>query len=835
MTEEASQSIQPAARRGANEVAFRLMLLFFAVFLVAAVFNFVIVWLALNALDHVALRYHDTQRTVAEKSDEIRNVAESIVSHSVMQRVESHADKVAFLLSLPRDKASPEPLQDTRLIEMIENGNVGQDGSLMLFDTVARTMLIRRGVAPGTPIAAVEPDLDGFLKSSDFLRQVEQQALNPVAGLQNRFISSSRVLDQTAVEAKAGGAGQGGANGAAGNVGAGGVNGGAAKSARRVWSATLIPGTTWALAGTASPSGVVQRLLEPVSLVLDGTADVLSETVTEGEDMRGNIVAVLAFMVVLGLVAFVALYTLVNRSIIMPIRDLTATAEMIRRGNYHVRATFSGQGEFGDLALAINNMLDRIVGLIESEEDKRKLHAQIIRLLDQVSMASQGDLTARGQVTDDILGSVTDAFNLMLESSGNLAIEVGSAGAKVTRSAGQLRTLASQLTDGAARQSAKIDAAVHDVESVASWIRQAAAQAGEAAMLSEQTASNATIGAQSVRDSKQGMTRIRVHVLTASKKIKNLGEKSLEINQIVELINDIAVQTNTLALNASIEASRAGEAGRGFAVVAEEVRKLAERVSAATRDISDFIEGVQQDANESVRAMEDVTREVEEGVSVSEQAGQALTRIAEVADATQQEVRTIYEDATAQAEAIESLVALQSDVKQITKSTEASARDIRQTVDELVGLSEALGEAIRRFKVQSAPAPIPLDDIENRKKELVFSLSYFGQLSERDTRAAAELKDELDAVLRDLARVAEKARQRIEGIDSVETTNPNAMQPTLSPEMSREQARMSIFDLSRPTSTPRTIPFDTSMTAGDAVTLPDPTRGGPNRGQPAKS
>ncbi len=252
----------------------------------------------------------------------------------------------------------------------------------------------------------------------------------------------------------------------------------------------------------------------------------------------------------IGAVAFASLHGAIKRSIMRPVTHLIATADRIRAGSLDARADLRTGDDLERVAQAWNGTLDRLVGLIESDEHKQRIQREIVRLLDIVEAASQGDLTKRGPTAPDELGSVTDAFNHMLESIGVLVTHVRGAGGRVTQAADQIQRSSESMADGASRQAAAI--------------------------------------------------------AEVSRKIQALGARSHEIGQIVELIEDIAAQTNMLALNAAIEASRAGEQGKGFGVVADEVRKLAERSSTATKDIGAFIESIQGATDEASRAMEEI-------------------------------------------------------------------------------------------------------------------------------------------------------------------------------------------------------------------------------------
>jgi methyl-accepting chemotaxis protein len=304
------------------------------------------------------------------------------------------------------------------------------------------------------------------------------------------------------------------------------------------WVVMPILGTPWSLAAHSDLEG---RQAQIISAALG--------RMTESRVARGFYGALFALLV-LNLVFALYLRRKFYRGVVLPVRHLRATAEKIRAGSYDTRAQVETGDELQSLAGSVNSMLDRIVGLIQSEDERRRLQLAIVELLEAVSLAAEGDLTQRGQVTPDVLGSVTDAFNHMLESIGTLVLHVRHAGSEVTRTAEGILEASESMAEGAQRQSAALD--------------------------------------------------------LVTRKIKALGERALEINRIVELVDEIAAQTNMLALNAAIEASRAGEQGKGFAVVADEVRKLAERSSSATKDIGAFIETIQGATDEAVQAMEEI-------------------------------------------------------------------------------------------------------------------------------------------------------------------------------------------------------------------------------------
>jgi twitching motility protein PilJ len=364
--------------------------------------------------------------------------------------------------------------------------------------------------------------------------------------------------------------------------------------------------------------------------------------------------------------------------------------------------------ELGQLGLTLNTTIDRLQGLVQTESDRDKMQHQVMDLLSVVSTAAEGDLTVKAEVTADALGSVADAFNLMIVGLMTLVTQASNAAAEIQRSTAEILNSAERMRMGAEQQALQIRDASEAVNTMSQTTQRMAENAEAATQTSVKATQAAVKGGASVAETIKGMQRIRATVQSTGKKIKGLGERSLEIGAIIEVINEIATQTNLLALNAAIEAARAGEQGKGFAVVADEVRKLAERAARATKDITGLIKGIQVETSEAVTVMEEGTREVEEGTKLADQAGAALREIEQIVKQTATLMTDITRAASDQVKSTESVVQTMGAISQVTQETSHGVRETVVTIGSLADLTKRLSDAIGRFKLSTGqPATSP--------------------------------------------------------------------------------------------------------------------------------
>jgi methyl-accepting chemotaxis protein len=461
----------------------------------------------------------------------------------------------------------------------------------------------------------------------------------------------------------------------------------------------------------------IVNLKESVVDVIDIASPIASGTlgtVHVGLNMtliNSNIRNLLLRIIIVGISAlvFLSLFTLWRATkIVAPVKDLMRIADALGRGDLTTKANVKTGDELGQLGETFNRTIDRLQGLVQTETDRDKMQHQVMDLLSVVSTAAEGDLTIKAEVTADALGSVADAFNLMITGLTTLVTQASNVANEIQRSTGDILHSADRMRLGAEQQASQIRTASDAVNAMSLTTQRMAENAGAATQTSVKATQAAVKGGAAVSETIKGMQRIRATVQSTGKKIKGLGERSLEIGAIIEVINEIATQTNLLALNAAIEAARAGEQGKGFAVVADEVRKLAERAARATKDITGLIKGIQVETSEAVTVMEEGTREVEEGTKLADQAGAALREIEQIVKQTATLMTDITRAAADQVKSTESVVHTMGSISQLTQETAHGVQETVATISSLADLTKRLNDAIGRFKIGQEPIAPPI-------------------------------------------------------------------------------------------------------------------------------
>ncbi|MDX1404187.1 MAG: methyl-accepting chemotaxis protein [Woeseiaceae bacterium] len=339
--------------------------------------------------------------------------------------------------------------------------------------------------------------------------------------------------------------------------------------------------------------------------------------------------------------------------------------------------------------------------LEQAEQNERNQQA-ILRLLDELGSLADGDLTVEATVTEDITGAIADSINYAIEQLRELVATINETAIMVDAAAKQTESTATAMARAATTQQKEIAAATESIVSMASSIEEVSGNAERSSDVARHSVDVAHKGGDAVRRTIDGMNAIRETIQETSKRIKRLGESSQEIGNIIELINDIAEQTNILALNASIQASMAGEAGRGFAVVADEVQRLAERSTNATKQIEVLVRTIQSDTNEAVISMERSTTDVVGGALLAENAGAALDEIEQVSNQIANLVQNISSSARQQAGSAADVTRRTTKLREFSDQTEKATKATAQSVAKFSELASQLRKTVAGFTLPQA-------------------------------------------------------------------------------------------------------------------------------------
>ncbi|MFL0811377.1 MAG: methyl-accepting chemotaxis protein [Agarilytica sp.] len=335
----------------------------------------------------------------------------------------------------------------------------------------------------------------------------------------------------------------------------------------------------------------------------------------------------------------------------------------------------------------------------ETAETNERNQNAILRLLDELADLADGDLTTTATVTEDFTGAIADSINYTIDQLRVLVSRINETSARVVTSSSETQQTALHLAEASEHQAQEIAGASAAVNEMAVTIDQVSANAAESAGVAERSVSIANNGAKVVQNTIRGMDTIREQIQETSKRIKRLGESSQEIGDIVSLINDIADQTNILALNAAIQASMAGDAGRGFAVVADEVQRLAERSATATKQIEALVKTIQNDTNDAVISMEQTTAEVVRGARLAQDAGVALEEIETVSANLAELIQNISNAARQQASSAGHISNTMNVIQEITSQTSAGTGATAKAIGNLAEMAVDLRDSVTGFKL----------------------------------------------------------------------------------------------------------------------------------------
>ena len=384
-------------------------------------------------------------------------------------------------------------------------------------------------------------------------------------------------------------------------------------------------------------------------------------------------------------------YELVREKFTMLMGETTKLIDDGKEGRLNQRGDDQKfEGAYKDLVKGFNDVLDSVILPIQESA----------KVLD---VYSQGDFTPR--INSKYKGDhqlIVNSLNRLGESITTILRDVTDAVEATASASSQISSSTEELAAGSQEQSAQAAEVASAVEQMASSILQTTKNANNTAENAKNARALATQGGKAMEDTIDGMSRIAEVVSRAASTIQELGKGSNEIGEIIQVIDDIADQTNLLALNAAIEAARAGEQGRGFAVVADEVRKLAERTTKATKEIANMIKKIQKDTVEAVDSISQGTVEVEAGKKLALNAGDSLKLIItgsnEVVDLSTQ-VAAASEEQSAASEQISKNI---ESISSVTHQSASGTQQIARAAEDLNRLTDNLQQLILQFKIDSS-------------------------------------------------------------------------------------------------------------------------------------
>ncbi len=385
-----------------------------------------------------------------------------------------------------------------------------------------------------------------------------------------------------------------------------------------------------------------------------------------------------------------------RENLINVVDEISKLIKSSHEGDFKTRGNQNKfEGTYAELIKGFNETLDAIVKPIEES-------------INVLATMAQGDLTLKveGNYQGD-MKKMKDSTNYLIDSLSKLILEVAEAVQATASASNEIFSTAEEMAAGAQEQSAQTTEVASAIEQVASTIIETTKNAGAAAENARKSGEIAVSGGESVSNTVRGMNRISKVVSEAASTVQELGKNSNQIGEIIQVINDIADQTNLLALNAAIEAARAGEQGRGFAVVADEVRKLAERTTKATNEIASMIKKIQVDTDDAVSSIMQGTEEVKSGLSLAEESGQALQNIIsssnEVVDVINQVASASEEQASAAEQISKSIEAINN----VAQESATGIQHVAQATEDLSRLTENLQNLVNQFKIDAVHSQLP--------------------------------------------------------------------------------------------------------------------------------
>ena len=346
---------------------------------------------------------------------------------------------------------------------------------------------------------------------------------------------------------------------------------------------------------------------------------------------------------------------------------------------------------------ALNRSLEESAN--QQRQEREALEEAISSLMDSLEPASEGDLTVRAQLLEGDVGIIADLFNAIVENLRAIAIQTKSSASQVSLSLSDNEVTIRQLAEEAVVEAEQIQQTLSSVANISESIKEVADNAEKTATISNDAFATAQEGNKAMDLTVQSIQGLRTTVGDTAKKIKRLGESAQQISQVVSLIDEIALKTNLLAINASVEAARAGELGQGFTAVAEQVGALAEQSANATKEIAQLIQGIQRETQEAVAAMEVGTTQVVASTRLVEDTKTRLQAVLEKSQDIDRLMQSISQATVSQAETSQMVTETMKQVTTASSQRSQSSRQIAEAIKVTTNIVGELQKSVAQFKV----------------------------------------------------------------------------------------------------------------------------------------
>ncbi len=445
------------------------------------------------------------------------------------------------------------------------------------------------------------------------------------------------------------------------------------------------------------------KVVPNTTLVISSSIDV-AQAATAGN----NLARILQISgVILGLIAIGVIFWLAQ-NLSQPLAKLSSKVEQAGTGDLDVQADLEGTSETIVLGDNFNKLVTQLKGSIDEQkliaqtqkDEKEQLELGIYQLLEEIQDAADGDLTVRASLDSMEMSTVADLFNAVIDSLQDIAIQVKDSSKQVTTSLNENEVSIQMLANQAIEEAQDTRDTLEEIEKMGISIEQVANNANEAANLVNSAYQETQEGTNVMDETVNSILNLRTTVGETAKKMKRLGESSQKISQVVSLIEEIALKTNLLAINASVEASRAGEQGQGFTVVAEQVGALASQSATATKEIAKIVAAIQAETKEVSQAMELGTTQVVDSTHLVESTKQRLVQVLERYGSINELMKQISQSTVSQTDTSQLVTNLMQLIAEKSEQRLQDSVAIAKSIQSTNQVAQKLESAVEQFEVE---------------------------------------------------------------------------------------------------------------------------------------